>query len=384
LTELICIAAAALFALGGARVEVPRPIKHFLALVLLWLFAQVLSDLVHGTGARDVARQWAAIATTGADVVAVFLLTRADERRLERFAWGLVLGLVLETAVTPGPDVHADPWKYGYSTPATLAVALVAAHVQRRIRAPGARLFAPLLLLAVGTLSLFLGARGAALVAAIAAAVTAVSPASEGPIGKRRAFPRLATVAVCLVGSEVIYRTLATRGTLGAAALEKFQAQSRGQLGVLFGGRGDVLYAWTALQDHWFLGLGSFAKMSQAQFAAGSALVQKLGYSVDPTSISANGSLIPAHSGLMSAWLYGGIGALPVWIWVLALCASAVVEMLRGRVPLAPLHVYIAVAAVWNALFSPFGGDSRIVLAYTVVLLSSARQPCSRRDGVSP
>ena len=69
--------------------------KKLIVLGLLWLFAQVITDLIRGTPFQDYIRGWAKITFFLANFAALYMLLYGNKRRLVLFALGLVFSGLL-------------------------------------------------------------------------------------------------------------------------------------------------------------------------------------------------------------------------------------------------------------------------------------------------
>src|SRR5712692_11179286 len=72
-----------------------KPVRIFLCLGLLWLAAQVVTDVIRQSPVEDYLRGWSKILLTVTHFATVALLVRQSQRRFILFGAGLVLGGVL-------------------------------------------------------------------------------------------------------------------------------------------------------------------------------------------------------------------------------------------------------------------------------------------------
>src|SRR5260370_9322296 len=108
-------------------------IKHIqitLWLGLLWLAAQVLTDIMRETPVEDYSRGWSKILLTVTHFATVALLVRQSQRRFILYGAGLVLGGVLTFFVSPSFYAGDYPWKFGLGTPITILSCLIAEMLQ--------------------------------------------------------------------------------------------------------------------------------------------------------------------------------------------------------------------------------------------------------------
>ncbi len=222
---------------------------------------------------------------------------------------------------------------------------------------------------AFGILNLFLGYRSLGGVSLLTAGYLAFSALlGERPASSKRSLTRagmgLALLVVAVVGTLQLYDSAASAGWLGADAEARHEMQS-GQLGVLVGGRSEILVTTQAIVDSPILGHGSWAK----DFAYVDLLAERLsslGYEVGAEFSDAG--LIPAHSYLMGSWVWAGILGGLFWLAILAMAVWLMANLYAFRVDLAPLLVFSTMLLMWNILFSPYGFNGRIAASYGITL----------------
>jgi hypothetical protein len=168
------------------------------------------------------------------------------------------------------------------------------------------------------------------------------------------------------LASETI-KFAAKQGFFDEDVAEKFESQSQGKLGVLFGGRPETLVAIQAIRDSPIIGHGSFAA-DQRYLDLKADLMYENGYSDTDESEDAFGNAIPTHSHLTMAWVESGILGGVLWIYILVLVIRAIVRVTTLRPPLSPLYCYLLVNFVWDILYSPFGSINRLWGAYLILL----------------
>jgi hypothetical protein len=357
------LAAVMLPWLWGAKDRLRMP-RWFLLLWGGWLVAQIVTDVVMGSGFADYSRGWAAILFTLTDFAAVLVLV-STPRRARLFALGLAASGVLGYFIAPNIFAAGDPWKWAFagSVGFALAAGLSGATGARR----------PLLTIAAfavfGALNLLLGFRSLGGVSLLAAGYLVLGAVS----GKRavasrystlRAAAGLALLALSVVLVLQLYDVAASGGLLGSAAQAKYEAQS-GTFGVLLGGRSEVLASSQAIIDSPILGHGSWAKDFKYVDLLSERL-SSLGYEVGagPSDVG----LIPAHSYLMQSWVWAGVLGGIFWLAILGIAVWLLANLYSFRVDLAPLIVFYAMLLLWSIVFSPYGSGARIGATYGIAL----------------
>jgi hypothetical protein len=358
----VCLLAALPFVASRHRGWLQiKPVKIFLRLGLLWLAAQVLTDIIRKSAFEDYSRGWIKILLTLTHFAAIALLIRQSQRRLILYGAGLALGGMLTFFIAPGEFAADYPWKFGLSLPLTILVCLVAGILVRR-----RFIAAVMMLVAIGAVNLYLGFRslgGLCLATAIYSYLQLSPKLAERRLRQHRTVWLVAGLAAGVWGISAIYAHGAESGWFGEAERFKYEFQSSGEAGIILGGRYDLLGSSVAIIDSPLLGHGSWAKDPMYRSILNAYLVE-LGYG----NLGANDpedGLIPAHSYLFGAWVESGIVGALFWIWVMWLTAGALVRA-TGREPLVPFFAFMGMLLLWNALFSPYGADTRFTATYFV------------------
>lgn len=358
------------FLLDDARRRNISRISH-VAVVLggLWLFGLIFTDIYRGTSFHDYSRGWANVAFFLVDFAGLSLLVDGRWRRVMLFAAGLALGEALQFFLTPSLFAAGDPWKFGYGSSVTLASVLFAASIRRR------PLVATGILIALGVINLKMGFRSLGGICFLTALMVVLAARSGHLIrfDRRPLRTMAALVASVLVGLVVVsaYEYAARNGVLGGKAEQKYSAQ-HGNLGIVVGGRPEILASALAIRDSPLIGHGSWAK--DPTYAA--ALQQKLfqaGYPISQREVSSG--LIPTGSYLFGAWVDGGVLGAVFWAWTLVITSSVLLRIHRladsGRVALV---AFLGFSFLWAVFFSPFGAEARIAAAFSLVVFVMAQE----------
>jgi hypothetical protein len=312
----------------------------------------------------DYVRGWAAIAFTLTDFAAILILA-SSPRRVRIFAMGLATAGVLGYVFAPNVLAIADPWKWAFAGPVSFAIAaglsgsFGARHSWLRVA----------VFIAFGALNLLLGFRSLGGVSLLVAGYLVFGAIASG---RHTAFRRAQTwaaaglllFAVTVVGVLQLYDVAASQGLLGGQSQAIYEAQS-GSLGVLVGGRSEVLVSFQAVIDSPILGHGSVAK----DFAYVDLLTERryaLGY--EGGSLPSDIGLIPAHSYLMGSWVWAGFLGGMFWLAVAIMAFRLVATLLPIRLEIAPILVFSTISLLWSIAFSPYAGDARIGASYGIAL----------------
>lgn len=178
------------------------------------------------------------------------------------------------------------------------------------------------------------------------------------------------TMMITIGGVKAVYSYTAAHGWLGAKALKKYQMQSPGKLGILLGGRLEVIPAIFAVMDSPIIGHGSWAK--GPKYRDYLILLLDLGYRMPEQQLKAaieHSDLIPAHSHILQNWVWGGILAAIFWVIVLIIAIRSIwATFQRPHILFVPL-MFIGLTCMWNIAFSPYGSMMRFSWAMNLTLL---------------
>jgi len=356
---------AAPFLLLSGWQTLSRLLKWILFAVSCWLFIQVLTDLVRGIPFNDMARGGARILVFGAAIATLGVWLKNDRFKIGFLFLGMGLSSALSYFMYPTQEGFDDPWKWNFAGAVvnTFLALLVLNHkIDRGI-------VWVLLLLAVGVASTLLNFRShAALLLLIACYIVVNNWYIRLPI-----FIKVSSAIGVGLLTLGIYSWAASSGVIGQAAQQKFEMQSKDDLGifsVLARGRTEYKASLQAIKDSPLLGYGSWAQHPEYVY-----LLWDADYGEFTAAQYANQlalGIIPTHSYITGAWVDGGPLPALFWImiWGLAFYALISIDTSKGWLP--KLAAYLAIGLLWNILFSPFGTGARTIAALSIVIIISA------------
>jgi hypothetical protein len=342
----------------------PRLPRWFVVLWAGWLVGQIVTDLVIGSAFDDYTRGWSAIVFTLTDFAAILVLA-ATPKRARLFALGGATGGLLMYLIVPDIRFAVDPWKWVFAgvIGVTLAVALSGSRGARRpwLTVSCFALF--------GVANLALGFRSYGGVFLLTAGYLAIQSMfmRHGPAPVRSlpsAAGRLMVLAFLVVGVLQVYDVAASQGMLGERA-QAIYVEQAGSLGVLVGGRSEVLVSAQAVIDSPIIGHGSWAK----DFTYIDMLSDRLA-ALDYTRAASFSDLglIPAHSYLMGSWVWAGLLGGVFWIAIAAVALWTLVSLQSSQIALAPLLVLTTFNLLWGIAFSPYSGLARLDVGFAVAM----------------
>jgi hypothetical protein len=178
----------------------------------------------------------------------------------------------------------------------------------------------------------------------------------------------IALLASLVAGTAV--RILSTSGLLGEEAQQKNQRQASVKGGMLIGGRPEILVSSIAVKDSPILGHGSWAKDSKYVELLYDTMYER--GMTDQEDIDAiegdTEGLIPAHSHVMTAWVWAGIMGAAFWCYVWWLLARTLVRLAMYWPSMAPLYTYLLMEMMWDIFFSPFGTGRRVIEGVVIII----------------
>lgn len=363
----------------GRRLSRRLPRKAII-LLILWLLAQVVTDLIRGSAPNDYLRGWAMIAFTLSNFCTLYLLMVGKRRRLVLFAVGAALGQIASYVLAPSDYALADHWKFGYGDSVSWLLVLVAVGLAKGRRF--AWFWSAAILMLVALLNIFMGFRsagGVAFLASFYVAAQAFTGLRSASMHIRlRQMVMFGIIAVVGAWSVLqVYQYSAQEGWLGKSAQQKYEAQDTGKYGLIIGGRSEILVSSRAILNSPVIGYGSWAK--DCRYASMYAeLKQEAGYAPQGEG-EQDSCLIPTHSALFGAWVQAGILGAMFWVWGLTLPVRALTQLYAARERLSPLVALFAFLMIWNILFSPFGGEQRFLMPFSMVLMMNYLPAESKR-----
>jgi len=334
---------------------------------LAWLFAQIVTDAIRDTPFEDWIRGWSKIIFLLLNFSTIYLYLNEKESRFFMFAVGIALGQILSYFLNPNDYAEVYPWKFGYGMAITLLAVLVSKIwiFERR------KFWSPAIILSVGVLNFYMDFRSLGLVCLLTGGFTLVRKSNRFGLQKMKwgEVTRLVLLGgVALYGISTFYDYSASEGWYGAEAREKHLLQSSGDMGILLGGRSEILASTQAVTDSLIIGHGSWAKDQKYADIMMDALNHH-GYVLQGESES---DLIPSHSYIMGAWVEAGLVGAVFWLWGLTLSVRALIATYGSSSTLAALIAFVAFNLMWNIPFSPFGAEARLYTAYDLSLMMFA------------
>lgn len=298
----------------------------------------------------------------------VTLLWARDMAGTTTAAAGYGLG-ALASLATEGVN-PANPWKFSFSTPATLLV-LAVPWVTKTIWRQA------IVLSLVAGVSILNDARSATATMLVAAALVL----TQVPHRRGRTATIMVMLRISLIGAGGYYlvRAATLDGVLGEAAQERSTAQIEQSGSLILGGRPESGAA-LALLHHHITGYGAGTLPTANDVLTAKSGMANLGYPPNNGYVERYlfGSGFEVHSVIGDLWLWFGLAGAALGL-VMAGVSVIGISQAIGRHQATGLAAYLCVALLWNTPFSPVASAAVTLPLSLAVLLQPPRQSASAR-----
>lgn len=359
--EILC-AGILFFNLKTVRIfKGGRPLLIFLG---VWFLAQLLSDLVNQTEFIKAVK--GILAPVFVAIILIGLTTIFHKRygQLPLYIIGVFIGMWLSRVI--GSEYYqSNPWKWGLGGSVVLCFFTWLEFYCKKNR-HAYLLFGSVIFVVI---SMFNSSRSMAMfIVATCSLVLAARWIKEMRVYIRMGSSLLGFfqfVLFILLSIFLVDRLVAVLFSYGPFldllppldAL-KYQTQAESKWGVILGGRTELLVSLEAFFDAPILGHGSWPENSYYTYGLLDMVDASGGSLMDLNVAESNvkSFLIPTHSYLMGAVVWGGFFAGLFWLRVIKQFSEG---FLNPKVITSPLLSYITIWLLWGVLFSPFGADAR-------------------------
>lgn len=356
--------------LARGRRAFNRQYLWFYILTGAWLLGTLIADLYNGSPTSSRMKGVARVVFFALDFMALAILINNKARRMVIFALSIVVVMLFISRNFTGELL--TEWKFGLSSSVTILALLASSYYFARQKY---RICIGISLV-LAALNLYYAFRSQMLILFVSAVLTLPIFADHGRprAGRKSGAPSRFKFIVLLalaggaayLANQVI-KLAADRGFFTESVSDKFSGQSKGKLGVLFGGRPEALVAIQAIFESPIIGHGSFP-YSPKYMQLMQDYQYEYGYSESDTSNEVEYPVIPTHSHLTMAWVESGILGGVLWFYILVLATRAILRIAVLRPNLSPLYCYLLVNFLWDILFSPFGSVNRLWGAYSLLI----------------
>ncbi len=361
LGEIFC---AVILLFNIRSIRLPSGGKSMLGLLLLWFVAQVTADIVNQTDFIKAIK--GILAPAFVAMILLGLTTAFYERNkyLPLYLLGVFVGMWLSRVV--GSDFYAyNPWKWGLGSCVALCFFTWIEFYCQRNRSlylvVGSLVFV-VICMAYSSRSLAMFMLVASVIPVFSSHILRLNFYRRMQVSSSGTFQLFIMMLLAVFALDRVMVNLFTFGPfldlLPALDAMKYSMQAESKWGVILGGRTELLVSFEAFSDSPILGHGSWPENSYYTYAHLDVVDVSGGMLMDLAAAERRISsfLIPTHSYLMGAMVWGGFFAGLFWFKILGMSFSG---FLNERVISSPLLLYIVIGLIWNILFSPFGADAR-------------------------
>ncbi|WP_198341616.1 hypothetical protein [Perlucidibaca aquatica] len=353
-----------------------RRIFIILIMALLWLMSQIVTDIYRGTVTEDFLRGWSKIIFFMASLISLAVLISTPKRVFLWFA-GCIVPLFFRSIGAFSGDFFTV-WKFGTGAAILSLISLPWIYMFFKDQYDKKSLFVIAgFYFFIGILSFFFNSRSFAGLSILTGLIILIfSRYKWKTLGTRSII--LGSILIAFVGLVIlqIYSVGSSEGIFGEVAKQKYEMQkssnNQGLIGLVVGGRSEILVSTEAIFDSPVLGHGSWAKDFKY-----TALYQELLWEktlINENSLNASASvdgLIPSHSYLFGAWVEAGLLGGIFWIYIFLISIFRVLPaiFLVGN-GVALIALLALPGWIWNIFFSPFGANVRVDAAAVIVIFS--------------
>lgn len=367
------------------KLYTPKLMKSMLGLIIIWICAQIISDIVNDTAFINTIKGTGAPLFLIITTLACTHYFRNKTELIPYFFLGIVIGLWLSMSFG-NPYYVYNPWKWGMGRAIALSLLIYFSYWYRGKK--NIVIYAAILFLFVSLLQSSRSLGGMLLLSVII--YFGLKRINNLKKWRHIKSKKITTISIILIAIFVVVILNFVLGILFTSDwfltnlpdedAQKYRIQAASDLGVVLGGRSEIVVSLEAFLDKPLFGHGSWPENYDYMYRY-IDIMDLLGSSqLDyKTAISlVTSGLIPSHSYLMGALIWGGIFAGLFWLFIIYKIFDVIVKQSHT---LSLLQVYLSITTLWNILFSPFGADARWLTALTlwIIFFTSNKNSYKRR-----
>lgn len=370
---------------NAKKIRVPPGGMSLLGLLFVWFVAQSLSDIINQT---EIIKALKGILVPVFVAIILLGLSTAFHQRyhyLPIYLFGVFIGMWVSRLV--GSEYYAsNPWKWGLGSSVALCFFTwihFYCKAGRTVYLLGGAAVFVVVSLANSSRSMAAFMLLASLLALLSSRIQLIPlyrNLGHSPMGGGKLFILILFAVFVLDRAMVgLFTFDPFLDLLPPVDAAKYSVQAANKWGAILGGRTELLVSLEAFWDSPLFGHGSWAENPHYVYSHLDKVDEAGGMLMDLEAAESNISsyLIPYHSFLMGALVWGGAAAGLFWLRVLGLCLNGV---LFNWILSSPLYMYITVGMLWDILFSPFGADARwlstllLWILLSVVVIENSRR----------
>jgi len=357
--------------------------RKILVYALGWLLIQIFTDVYRSTPTADLVRGWANILIFVSNFSVIYVLCYGRMKRCFYVVLGILCSHIIDYFIAPNMYVDTQPWKFGFGTWTNMVMFFIFGSILAFSKSRIVFFVICVLVFFLITLNFYLGSRSLGLITFLSFVVFLWSERIFKKSVKIKRLKKLklknyvgmlSVLMLAILAAYFSYSYLAKSGILGDASQTKFDTQSSGSMGLIVGGRQEILVSSLAIYDSPIIGHGSWAKDTQYSYLM-SGLLSDLGYEIPAIMYTGeNYGLIPTHSYLIGAWVHSGILGALFWFYILSIIIKSMIQSFNFKSPYKLFILYVVMGLSWDILFSPLGLYSRTYAAFMLVVVLSSKE----------
>lgn len=338
--------------------------------LVLAIFGQILSDIYRQSSIINTFKGFSLIFFT---LINLYVLSQIVGNSLERayFALtGFATGILLNAVLQPSIYAQSYPWKFGFGPSITLLILIYASKFQETISVWKTSL----LLIFLVIVDFIYEARSLAAWTFLALIVFTLSKSRWIRRRKYRqnghsGWKNILTLILFSGIFYFLYAHLASNGTLGVDAMQKFQQQQKSNLGLIVAGRSELVSETISISRSPIIGYGSYATLTDELRDASANILHINGIESEILSPTYGKEyLIPVHSSIFEFWLWFGLISI---LFFLVLLLRYLQSLNFGNLTI--LGAFISISGIWDIFFTPFAANSRIQIPLYLIYLNALK-----------
>ena len=330
-----------------------RSFRYFLAFGIVTLIGYMITDLVIGTQPSQYLRGWGRVGLLISNALCLMIVVGQGRRYVWWFILGMGVGGVVYLALT---GTSWSIWKLGYAERVSMIVLAMSCVLPRRIALLG--------LAAFGILNIGLDYRNFAAVYLLVVGILwmrSMNPQLTVQ-GLKRYF--VLGVSAALALTVLLVGLSMTQGEYGARRADSNAGRWSG-----------IIVSLRAIADSPIIGYGSWTENEKYTCMLQEEERKRFDHSRARRAPVYGVKIFRAHSQILQSWVEAGILGVAFFIYYGYRLAGGARSYILDK-PIdrfSAINLYFVILGAWNLLASPFGGESRILIAVTAAILAAVK-----------
>jgi O-antigen ligase len=331
--------------------------KKILFLIILWVFNQIISDLVNQISFNNSARGTAKIIITYLSFYSFFKLAKLPNISIVKILLWICLINILYLFSGYNNYNFITGWKFSGGVSISISLIIFFNLYYKKYLTNN---FLLILIFGIGILSLFFETRYLFLFNSLL--VFYIILFEKFRING--IIPIVLSSLIFYFFMTNIYEIIIAYELLPGALLEK-QLSQNSELGILLGGRGEIFSSYMAISDAPIIGHGSWAENCDYIYSIYDHKIQ-----FNPNiKLDITRCLIKSHSVILGSWVNSGIFGFLFWFYIIITMFKKLIKIIRTRDNSIALFLYLFISLFWDIIFSPYGGIRMVYAPLCIVIV---------------